>query len=97
MASDLPVYDDAQQVERVMGASGEVVVALEGDQVLSPASLAWMQEVGREVAAQHGDDLDPVLSPPALLGFLGEEPTGDQLAAAMRLLPALPGRQRGHA
>jgi predicted RND superfamily exporter protein len=28
-----------------------------------------------------------VLSPPALLGFLGEEPTDGQLAAAMRLLP----------
>lgn len=88
MASELPVYEDAQQVERVMGASGEVAVVLEGDQVLSPASLSWMQALGREVAGQHGDDLDPVLSPPALLGFLGEEPTGDQLVAAMRLLPA---------
>ncbi len=88
MASDLPVYEDAQQVERVMGASGEVVVALEGEQVLNPTSLAWMQDVRRRVAAEQGDALAPVLSPPALLGFLGDEPTDAQLAAAMRLLPA---------
>lgn len=87
MASDLPVYEDAQEVERVMGASGEIVVAIEGDSVLDPETLAWMQDLRREVAAQHGDQLEPVLSPPALLGFLGDEPTDDQLAAAMRLLP----------
>jgi predicted RND superfamily exporter protein len=87
MASDLPVYEEAQEVERVMGASGEIVVTVEGDAVMDPESLAWMQDVRREVAARHGDELKPVLSPPALLGFLGEEPTDDQLAAAMRLLP----------
>jgi len=87
MASDLPVYEEAQQVERVMGASGEIVVAVEGDTVLDTESLAWMQDVRRQVAAQHGDQLEPVQSPPALLGFLGEEPTDDQLAAALRLLP----------
>jgi hypothetical protein len=87
MASDLPVYEEAQEVERIMGASGEVVVTVEGDAVLDTEGLAWMQDVRREIAARHGDQLAPVLSPPALLGFLGEEPTDDQLAAAIRLLP----------
>ena len=87
MASDLPVYEEAQEVERVMGASGEVVLSVEGDTVLDPESLAWMQDVDRQVVARHGDQLEPVLSPPAVLGFLGEQPTDRQLASAMRLLP----------
>lgn len=87
MASHLPVYDDAQHVERVLGASGEVVVALEGDDVLRPETLGWMSEIRRDVIATQGDHLKPVLSPPDLLGFLGPEPTAAQVEAALRLLP----------
>jgi len=87
MASNLSVYDDAQHIERVMGASGEVVVALEGDDVLRPDTLDWMRDVRRDVIATHGDSLKPVLSPSDLLAFLGPDPTASQVDAALRLLP----------
>lgn len=88
LASDLEEYDDAQRIERVVGASGEVVVVVRGDDVLAGENLAWMGETRREVIARHGDVLKPVLSPPDLLGFLGADPTDAQVTAALRLLPA---------
>lgn len=87
VAAGVEEYDEAQRAERVLGASGEVVVALRGDDVLTGESLGWMAETRRDVIASHGDALKPVLSPPDVLAFLGDAPTDDQLAAALRLLP----------
>lgn len=88
LASGLEEYDDAQRTERVLGASGEVVVTVRGDDVLSAESLGWMSQARRDVVARHGDALKPVLSPPEVLGFLGERPTDAQVGAALRLMPA---------
>jgi len=87
LASDLEEYDDAQRIERVMGASGEVVVVVRGDDVLGGENLAWMAATRRDVIARHGDVLKPVLSPPDLMGFLGPDPTAGQVDASVRLLP----------
>jgi uncharacterized protein len=88
LASNLDEYDDAQRIERVMGASGEVVVALRGDDVLNRETLQWMGEARRDVITRHGDALKPVISPPEVLDFLGSRPTDAQVAAALRLVPS---------
>lgn len=87
MASGLATYGDAEHVEKVVGASGEVVVALHGKDVLTPQTLRWMEKLRADMVAAHGDALKPVLSPVDVLGFLGATPTDAQLEAAMRLLP----------
>jgi len=87
LASNLDEYDDAQRIERVMGASGEVAVVLRGDDVLTGETIGWMDEARREVITRHGDALRPVISPPEVLDFLGELPTDAQVSAALRLLP----------
>lgn len=87
LAAGVDEYDEAQRAERVLGASGEVVVALRGDDVLTGETLGWMAQARRDVIARHGDALKPVLSPPDVLAFLGDRPTDGQLAAALRLLP----------
>lgn len=86
-ADGLPALSDAEHVQQVMGFSGEIAVAASGADVLTQASLDWMQRAQAAIVAQHGDELRPVLSPPTLMGFLGESPTPDQLEAAVRLLP----------
>lgn len=86
-ADGLPALADAEHVQRVMGSTGEVTVAVSGADVLTQESLDWMQRAQAAIVAQHGDALRPVLSPPTLMSFLGESPTPDQLEAAVRLLP----------
>lgn len=85
LASGLPALSDAEAVESVLGASGEVDVELAGPDVLSPEALAWTR------AAQHAletrGDLQTVTSVADLLGFLGPSPTPEQVSAALELLP----------
>lgn len=88
LADGLGEYDDARTVERVVGASGEVALVVRGDDVLDPATFAWMSQARREVIARHGDQLSAVLSPADVLSFLGAEPAPSEVDAAMRLLPA---------
>jgi predicted RND superfamily exporter protein len=87
MASELPAYEDASHVERVMGSSGEVMVALSGEAVVDREVLTWMRETSSTISVEHGDDLRPVVSVAALLDFLGQDPSPSQLEAALRLLP----------
>lgn len=87
LASELPVYDDVQRVQRIIGSSGEVMVAVRGDDVVAPENLSWMRRTTSEIAVRHGDQLRPIVSAPDLLDFLGDKPTGSQLDAALRLLP----------
>jgi predicted RND superfamily exporter protein len=86
-ASGLPALADAQHVESVVGSSGELDIVLTGPNVLSPESVAWMRSAQDVVVSRHGDQMRPVISPPALLGFLGPSPTADQITSAVRLLP----------
>ncbi|WP_375001816.1 RND transporter [Aeromicrobium sp. CTD01-1L150] len=87
LASELPAFEDAKHVEDVIGSSGEVVVAVSGQDTMTQESLAWMSEARTALTVAHGDELRSILSPDALLGFLGDAPTADQVQAATRLLP----------
>jgi predicted RND superfamily exporter protein len=87
LAAGLPAVEDARGVEAVMGSSGELDVVLRGNDVLSPAAIAWSQQAQNAAVARHGDEMRPVVSPPGLLPFLGPTPTAQQIVAGVRLLP----------
>lgn len=86
-AGGLSALEDARHAEEVIGSAGEIDVVLRGIDVLDPEALAWMREVEGVVARQHGDVMRAAISPTTFLGFLGENPTADQVDAAARLLP----------
>jgi predicted RND superfamily exporter protein len=86
-AGGLPVLEDAQHVEDVLGSSGEFTIALSGGGTATPEAMRWMTAAQQAVIRAEGDKLRPVVSPPTLLGFLGTDPTAEQVAAALRLLP----------
>jgi len=88
LAQNLPAYDDARHVQDVMGSSGEVAVALVGKDVVTRDSLVWMRKAEESIVVNHGDEVRPILSLPTLLRFLGANPTDEQLAASLRLLPS---------
>ncbi len=81
-------FGDAVAVEERMGFAGELDIVLDGDDVLDPTALAWLRETEQGILREHGDRLQPVVSPGQLLAFLGDDPTASQIDAAMRLLPA---------
>jgi uncharacterized protein len=87
LARGVPELDDARAADRVLGSSGELTVVLHGPDVLSPAALAWSRTVSRQLLADHGDQLRPVISLPDQLGFLGDAPTAAQIRDAAALLP----------
>lgn len=86
-AGGLPELTDARHVEDVIGSSGQLAVLLKGDDVLAPEAMAWMRGSLESLVTIHGDELRPVLSPPALLEFLGDTATREQVDAGWRLLP----------
>jgi uncharacterized protein len=87
MAHGLPELDKARYAEQVLGSSGEVSIVLRGADVESPAALDWLIRAQDVTVARHGDQLRPILTAPDLLGFLGDQPTAEQIAAGVRLLP----------
>ncbi|GAA5163258.1 hypothetical protein GCM10023321_49860 [Pseudonocardia eucalypti] len=87
LAAGMPAVADAQHAEEVLGSSGEVRMVLRGPDVLSPQALDWMRRAGEQIVLAHGDQFRPILSPAALLRFLGDAPTPEQVAAATTLLP----------
>lgn len=86
-AGGLEELDDARHAEAVVGSSGEVDIVLSGIDTLTPETLAWMSETEAHVARAHGDVMREVISPASFLGFLGPNPTQEQVDAAARLLP----------
>jgi predicted RND superfamily exporter protein len=87
LANGLPALAQANQTEQVVGSSAELGVTLQGDNVLTPRAWQWMQQAQQKIVANHGDEIHPVLSPPGLLSFLGDAPTGEQISSGVRLLP----------
>ena len=87
LARHLPAYNDARHVQKVMGSSGEIAVALSGPDTMSPTTYAWMRKADDRIISEHGDAVRPILSPPRLFQFLGGSPSASQLRASMRLLP----------
>ncbi|GAA3239466.1 hypothetical protein GCM10017691_40670 [Pseudonocardia petroleophila] len=86
-AGGLSVVDDAEHVEDLLGSSGEFTILLSGGGAATPEALEWMRAAEEAVITVEGDRLRPIISPPGLLGFLGETPTDGQLTSALRLLP----------
>lgn len=86
LASGLSAYGDAEHIAGILGADGEVTIAVRGANVLTPATVDWMD--GVLTSLDTAGALRPVLSAPDMLGFLGTNPTSEQIASAVRLLPA---------
>jgi len=82
-----PTMGEVDHAEQVLGSSGEVQLLVSGDDVMTPRSLAWMRELQAFVVRKYADRLHPVVSPPSLLDFLGDEPTSAQLEAGLAQLP----------
>lgn len=95
LARGLPAMADADHVQDVIGTNGELNVVLRATgapgaapaDVRSPQAWQWMENAQQQIVVNHGDALNPVLSPPGLLDFLGTNPTADQIAAGLRLMP----------
>lgn len=86
-ASGLPAVREAEQAEEVLGATGEVVVSLAADDVLSPESLAWSRAAHTALVTALGDRIRTIAGPALLFDFLGTKPTPEQVIAATDLLP----------
>jgi predicted RND superfamily exporter protein len=87
-AAGLPALRDAQQVAATVGSSAELDVVLTGPNVLTPAAYSWMTQAQDQVLASHGDVAHPIVSAPALMSFLGANPTAEEIDAGARLIPA---------
>jgi hypothetical protein len=87
LAAGLSAIDDATHVQDVLGSSSELSIVVTGKDVLSPQALDWMQQANTAVVTGFGDRVQPVLSPAGLLRFLGSDPTPQQVAAGMDLIP----------
>ena len=86
-AGGLSELEDAQHAEGILGSGGEVDLVLSGIDTLTPESLAWMRKVDDHLAREHGDLLHEVLAPHEIFRFLGDDPTQEQIDAAVRLIP----------
>lgn len=86
-AAGLPQLAEARHVETVLGSSGEVSVVVGSGDVLRPEGLAWMTKTLNEIVTNYGDQMRAIVSPPAILSFLGDNPTAGQIDSAYRLLP----------
>lgn len=87
LAEGLPALADARKAEQVLGASGEVAVRVQADDVVSPEMLAWFRSAEEAIVAPYGDRLRPVVSPLRLLSWLGPDATAAQIDAALGILP----------
>ncbi|HVW44671.1 MAG TPA: RND transporter [Amycolatopsis sp.] len=87
VASGLPALGQARYAEQVLGSSGQVSVVLRGNDTQSPDALGWLAQAQDVTVSRFGDQLRPVLTAPDLLGFLGDHPTAQQVAAGLQLLP----------
>lgn len=87
LAQGLPALEDATYAEQVLGSSGEVNVLLSGQDVAKPATLGWARQVEQEIILQHGDRIQPILTAPGVLEFLGKGPTPQQVEAGLDLIP----------
>jgi predicted RND superfamily exporter protein len=87
LAAGLPELEDAQRVEDLLGSAGEVSIVVRADDVTTPEVLAWSQQAQTAIVTDLGDRVHPVLSVADLLGFLGDDPTPEQVAAAIEVMP----------
>lgn len=87
LAAGLPELEDAQYAEELLGSSGEVSLVVQAEDVTDPAVLTWSQQAQDRIVTDLGDRVHPVLSLADLLGFLGDDPTAEQVDAAVAVVP----------
>ncbi|MFA6300682.1 MAG: RND transporter, partial [Nocardioides sp.] len=87
LAQGLPELGDAEYAEQVLGSTGEVSIVLRGDDVATPEVLSWSRGVQTRIVTELGDRVHPVLSLADLFRFLGDEPTPEQVQAALAVMP----------
>ncbi|TKA04986.1 MMPL family transporter [Actinacidiphila oryziradicis] len=87
LAKGLPELTRAQYAEHVLGSSGDVSIVLRGTDTQSPQALHWLQQAENVVVGSYGDRIQPILTAPDLLSFLGNSPTPAQISAGVGLLP----------
>ncbi|MCX6398685.1 MAG: MMPL family transporter [Propionibacteriales bacterium] len=83
-----PQLRELVEAENVLGFSGELAIVLRGPDILTPEALAWSRSVETAVVRAHGDRLRPLLTADRLLGFLGPDPSPEQVEAGAGLVPA---------
>lgn len=88
LAEGLPELDQAQDVERTLGSSGEISVELRGQDARTPEALAWTRQAQTKLVRDYGDQLRPVITTADLTRFLGDKPTKEQISSAMELMPS---------
>lgn len=86
-ARGLPAVEEAERAEQVLGSTGEVSVVLRGPDVLRPEALAWSSRAEEAIVVELGGQLRVLASPQSLLGFLGPDPTPQQVLAATDIVP----------
>lgn len=87
LAEGVEVLDGAERAEAALGASGEMVVRLQGTEIVTAEVLDWFRRAEQAIVTSHGDQLRPIITPDRLLAFLGPEPTSVQITAALDLVP----------
>lgn len=88
LARGASVLADAQHAEDVLGTSGEIDLFVQGDSLMTPTVLAWMEKVDSTVAGQFGSQVRPILSPASVFKFLGSNPSQSQIDAGIAQIPA---------
>ncbi|WP_052665813.1 hypothetical protein [Nitriliruptor alkaliphilus] len=87
LAAGLPATEILSEAERILGASGEVSVRIDAEDLRTPEIYAWFRQVDAVVAAEFGDRLRPIVTPGRVLRFLGQDPTPEQVVAGIDVLP----------
>ncbi|WP_205696489.1 MMPL family transporter [Conexibacter sp. SYSU D00693] len=83
---DLPELERLQGVERELGTSGTLRLAVTAKDVLDPDVITWMRDAGERVLAGE-QRLRPGPNVGELLAGSGPAPTADEAAGLLRVVP----------
>lgn len=87
LAAGVPGLRQAVAAENLLGAGGDLEVAVHAPDALAPALVDWYQRAEDAVVAAEGDRLRPVVSPASLLSWLGSKSGIAQVSAAAGIMP----------
>jgi hydrophobe/amphiphile efflux-3 (HAE3) family protein len=80
----------AEEVRKEVGLTGEIDLLVQGPDPAAPDAVKWLDQVGRQAAAQSGGDLKPLESLPGFLaGFnQGTLPDPERSALILSRIPS---------
>lgn len=87
LARGLPELADADYAASILGSSGEVALVTVGPAAADPDVLAWSRDAESRIITRLGDRVHPILSMADLFRFLGDDPTPEQVDAALSVVP----------